>query len=199
MARRKIIIDTETSGLNPVLDQLLEVSWVDVDDMFCQIKTLVLPHNPEDVSDKVAAINGYHDRGLSDESKWATPEQIEALFAELDGVTLVGANPAFDAAFLREYAGDEGLPANWHYRLLDIESAGFFMGGFEDVPGLIGVWQWFQDIHDEIGLPAIPKPDHTAEGDVRCVWSLLRLMPRVFGQVPAITDVPEDALAEPTA
>jgi hypothetical protein len=58
-----------------------------------------------------------------DSPEWSSPEALALDVARrLDDVTLVAANPAFDAGYLRAYLRHYGQAATWHYRLRDIGS-----------------------------------------------------------------------------
>lgn len=154
-----LFLDTETGGLDPREHQLIEVAWAGEDR---EIHSLVLPHDPMRVDPFAAEVNRYHERQLNDRDKWATEMQAHELGDALKGATLVGANIAFDEAFLTAF-GFTG----WHYRKLDLEALALgYIGyvkkdGVKRVPGL-------KDITDTLrgyGL-TIPEPDHTAAGDV---------------------------------
>lgn len=187
--RKMMIIDTETGGLNPEYDQLIEVAYVDADDPECRIATLVMPHEADLVSPEAAAVNGYHVRDLADPDCWATDAEIKQMYADLEGVTLVGANVAFDAAFLRHYARENLLPnpAPWHYRMLDIESMAYGLGAFDDVPGMKAIYDQFAAVRESLHMDPLPAPDHTAAGDVLATF-------HVFQQLRALR-VPDTAVA----
>jgi hypothetical protein len=55
--------------------------------------------------------------------EWSEPAALAAVIAPLlDNVTLVAANPAFDAGFLAAFLRANGHAPTWHYRLRDIGS-----------------------------------------------------------------------------
>lgn len=57
------------------------------------------------------------------EPEWSHPATLAAEVArDLDDATIVGANPAFDAAFLTAFLRCHGQAPTWHYRLRDIGS-----------------------------------------------------------------------------
>lgn len=167
--RTLLFLDTETSGLDPLKDQLLEVSWATL--LRPEPQTLVIPHDPSRVSDEAAAINGYHERNLADSSTWATAEQLGALLGDLRDVTLVGANPSFDAGFLRKAFGMNIDQCPWHYRMLDIESMAYGKLDLDDVPGMKTIF----DVLTGQGF-VIPEPDHTAAGDVRALVAVYGIL-----------------------
>lgn len=90
------------------------------------------------------------------------------LGAHLSDTTLVGSNPAFDAAMLTRYIGTP----TWHHRLVDVSDGAMWVFGWDRPHGLADV----ADACRAQGFE-IPTPDHTAEGDVRttrAVYDALR-------------------------
>lgn len=174
--REIVFLDCETGGLNPETNPVIEVAWQRLTDN--DPKSLRFPHNPKAVRPEAAKINGYYERGLDDANTWARPEEIRAFVRDLVGVTICGANPAFDAAML----GAWWLPAfgygpgnpPWHYRMLDVEAMAYGVLGTDEVLGLSSVASLLRDQ----GF-TIPVADHTAEGDVRttkAVYTTLRYL-----------------------
>lgn len=149
-----IFIDTETTGLDPAIHEVWEVAWAAQDG---PITCLRLPHDLRTADPAALEINGYHRR--PSEYRTGAPNQITELTlkAALAGATLVGANPAFDAAFLS--ARWRARP--WHHRLIDVEALALQEFGWERPRGLRDV----ADALRALGF-SIAEPDHTATGDV---------------------------------
>lgn len=160
-----IFIDTETTGLDPRIHQPYEVCiWREDWD---EPRTLELGHTLEYADPMSLKIGGYFDRGFrpTPDRALATPAQLAT---HLHGVTLVGSNPAFDAAMLNRYIGT----AVWHHRLIDVADGAMWVFGWDRPKGLADVAAECR----ERGF-TIPEPDHTAEGDVRAtraVYEALR-------------------------
>jgi len=58
--------------------------------------------------------------------EWSSPEALAAEVAPLlDDVTVIAANPAFDAGFLTAFLKHYGQAGTWHYRLRDIGSIAY--------------------------------------------------------------------------
>lgn len=147
-------IDTETTGLDPRIHQPYEVCfWLEGAD---EPTTLWLPHTLEHADAQALRIGGYFDR---DQVPWVDDNYArEWLIRDLRGVTLVGANPAFDAAMLRRFIGTEV----WHYRFIDVSDGAMFLFGWDRPRSLLDTAAAVRDAGYDI-----PEPDHTAEGDVR--------------------------------
>jgi hypothetical protein len=167
-----VIVDTETTGLDPATALVVEVAWAHGDG---PIEAFV-PDHPRldlvDVSPEALAINGYHARGLATASR-ATAKQIRALidaFAGTDGPRhLAGANPRFDMAMLPSVLRCEP----WHYRPVSIPDrvAGLVSRARDNgaTPSMASTAALLQDL----GF-IIPSPDHTAGGDVAAERECLR-------------------------
>lgn len=173
-----LFLDTETGGLDPHEAALVEVAW-SVNG--APPKALVLPHSSHRVTPMAAEVNRYYERELHEPAKWATPEQIEEFREALKDATLVGANIAFDEAFLRanHYTG-------WHHRKLDLESYalplvgmvtnkrgdGLVMPGLADIQTTLSRLTWL--------VGRIPAPDHTALGDVKTTIAVYEALSELY-------------------
>lgn len=182
----RIHIDCETTGLNPGLDILLEVSWYNEND-----GVVYTVYNPafadrnfrSGVARELRAtgageINKYFDLygGSLENIPITDPDFFRDALHSLsmlqkEGATFIGFNVAFDIGFLSDY--DEFTT----HRTLDLTS--FFTGvlyaprdyrqiaplGFRDV--IARVKPEFRE--------HIPSPDHTSAGDVAATVALMRM------------------------
>lgn len=162
-----LFIDTETTGLDPDHDQLIEVAWATLEDP--EPKTMILRHDRNNVRPEAAKVNNYYERHLGNPDIWVSYFEENKFKNEvLKDATLVGANIGFDEGFLKK----RFFGANWHYRKLDIESMAYQAFGFpEKVPGM-------KDIQRELTARGydIPEPDHTAAGDVRALVAAFKAL-----------------------
>jgi hypothetical protein len=149
-------VDCETSGLDARIHQPYEVCYwrEDMEDP----ATIELPHTLEYADQQALNIGGYWDRGKTPFSGTNDGFEVRQVIRALRGVTLVGSNPAFDAAMLTRFIG---TPV-WHHRLINVAEGAMWLFGWDRPKGLADVTAHLRDLdHD------IPEPDHTAEGDVR--------------------------------
>lgn len=150
-----VYLDLETTGLNPDVHEVWEVAYAVGDGPVVSGTVL---HSLQSADPKALEVGRYHERCLDQPRDITAALQLDAgLRLALVGATIVGANPAFDAAFLRARWG----VAPWHYRLLDIESYAMPLLGYAKPQGL---HQIYTDLYSHGWL--IAAPDHTAAGDV---------------------------------
>jgi DNA polymerase III epsilon subunit-like protein len=156
-------IDTETTGLDPDVHDVFEVAYALDDD---EVMSFLLPHTLRNADPQALRLNGYHERGalIYTNDERLTPT---SLVTELRNVTLVGSNPAFDAAFLRKRIGY----APWHHRMIDVTTCAMWQFGWDRPKGLADVaTELRQNGHD------IAEPDHTAAGDVLVTRQVYRAL-----------------------
>ena len=161
-------IDTETTGLDPRIHQPYEVCWWREDED--GPRTYWIEHTLEHADQHALNIGGYWNRNAISATPGGYLQTADArwLALALEGVTLVGSNPAFDAAMLTRYIG---APV-WHHRMIDVAQAGMWVFDWDRPKGLADVATACRERGYDI-----PEPDHTAEGDVRAtraVYEALR-------------------------
>lgn len=158
--RELIFVDTETTGLNPKTDELVELSWAT---MYGPVKTLYF--GTEWVPQVIDDLIGFSNRNLAGRTS------PDSEFAEFDSAmldnTMVAANPSFDKAFLEEYD-----MFGFHYRTLDIETYAMAKLGLKYVPGMVDVYRTMC----HLGYTSIPEPDHTSAGDVESMRSIYKVL-----------------------
>lgn len=147
-------IDTETTGLDARIHQPYEVcAWRED---WEHPNTYGLPHTLEYADPQALKIGGYFERDRNRHQGDYTTRGV--LIRALTRVTLVGSNPAFDAAMLTRFIG---APV-WHHRLINVAEGAMWLFGWDRPRGLADVTTALRECgHD------VPAPDHTAEGDVR--------------------------------
>jgi DNA polymerase-3 subunit epsilon len=151
-----IYLDCETTGLDPFMHDVFEVAYAT--DTTMAVRSLSLPHTLEAADPQALKLNGYFERGFYMDRHavlWR-----EELLNALRGATIVGSNPAFDAAFLRRKLG----VAVWHHRLFDVSAYAAGVLGLDDLPGLAKLGEALRERGYDI-----PEPDHTAAKDVEVV------------------------------
>ena len=156
-----VYLDVETTGLDPDVHHVWEIALA-IDDG--PIQSTMVSHWTYGADPEALKVSRYYERGGDALTTGGNPEQIlaaeaieQTIYEALHNTTLVGANPAFDAAFLRARWGT----APWHFRLLDIEAYAMGALGYDRPQGLAALSADLRARGFEI-----PSPDHTAAGDV---------------------------------
>ncbi len=167
MTNSLVLLDTETTGLDPALHDVWEIAWATEDG---PIQSAVVPHSLRTADPQALELNNYWVRGF-EQAPGALSMDV-SLRDVLAGATIVGSNPAFDTAFLRTRWG----VAPWHHRLVAVESMAMQAFGWERPKGL-------KDVAESLAVQGyeIPMPDHTAAGDVATLRAVYRAL-RTFGQ-----------------
>ena len=153
-----VFLDTETTGLDPAKCSVWEIAYA-VDEG--PILSSFVRHSLEGASPFALTLNGYLTRNAGGSGTAAhdlTGVEFEAdLMKAMKGATLVAANPAFDASFLRARWGE----TPWKYRLFDVEAYAAGVLDWDEPKGLSAIADALRDLGKDI-----PTPDHTAAADV---------------------------------
>lgn len=179
--RALAFIDVETTGLDPDVHQVWEIALA-LDDG--PIQSTIVEHHLDGADPVALAVSRYHERGgefftatIFDGDGIARAilaETIEqTIYESLSFATLVGANPAFDAAMLRARWGD----APWHFRLLDVEAYAMGALGYDRPRGLATITRDLRARGFEI-----PVPDHSAAADVAATRAAFYALRRIYGE-----------------
>lgn len=161
-------IDTETTGLDARVHQPYEVCIWRED--WEHPNTFGLPHDLTHADQQALKIGRYWERermiGRGDHTT------ARVIARHLNGVTLVGSNPAFDAAMLTRFIG---APV-WHHRMIDVSNVAMVVFDADRPLGLTAI----AEALDQQGYD-IPEPDHTAEGDVRTTRAVYEALRAIRG------------------
>lgn len=192
--RRIVVVDVETTGLDPERHTCVEVAWWD---LTTGHRGFFVPcHN---VSETLAGadiealrLTRYVDR-LADAPQDLNGTGVWELAEHLDGQTMAGSNPRFDCGFLdwvfRDAVQHRLLmaPPTPHHRLWDLAPYAAGVLGLPYLPGLAEVCDRLDTEH---------RPDHTAEGDVTATGEcFLELFERAGVSLPGV-DTDQDRGAE---
>ena len=107
---RKVVLDTETTGLDPRQGhRIIEVAAIEMDGRKVSKRTFHRYINPErEIDEGAAAVHGLTLDRLQDEPKFA--EVAPALLEFIDGAELIIHNAPFDIGFLNAELALAGLP-----------------------------------------------------------------------------------------
>jgi Exonuclease len=179
-----VVLDCETTGLDPVLDEVWEFAGIRREgDGTEQELHLFIEHNVDRCAGLPPSFRADH-AGRWPGDAMATSRADAAFLIDtfLRGKAgsskahIVGAVPNFDterlARLLRAYATPNpvGWREPWHYHLVDVENlaVGWLRGQFPDIP-LDPPWD-SELLSEAVGVSIVPEERHTAMGDVR--WAM---------------------------
>jgi DNA polymerase III epsilon subunit-like protein len=159
MKREIIVVDVETTGFDPDRHETVEVAWwnLDTGERSHFVPVHDVPTALAGANIRSLQINRYIDR-LAEAEQDTEYVELNRLWDQLNGNTLAGSNPRFDAGFLATMfqKGNRLTTEPWHYRLWDLAPYAAGVLGLDYLPGL-------DDVCKELG---VNRPDHSAEGDV---------------------------------
>lgn len=167
-------VDTETTGLDPLLHEVWEFAGIAADHdpdagllVVHQVVHLDVPTGLANADGTALRIGGYYGRrhqgrlpGVSRPPAHAAAEQIALAVADRN---LVGVNPAFDAAFLGALLRRHGQAPAWNYHLIDLIALA--AGVKQAAPP----WK-STDLAETFGVTVDDDERHTALGDAS--WAM---------------------------
>lgn len=167
--RRLVIVDVESTGLDPAVHVPIEVAAIDVDTgEVISFAPYVDPTKWADASGEALAINRYFERRVFRQALTydATVQQYDRLWDMLAGNSFAGANPRFDVSMLLTAPGAPGSEL-WHHRLPDVSAyvAGALGIYPADLPGLADCCKL---------LDVTNEGEHSALGDVKAAAECFR-------------------------
>lgn len=119
-----IVVDVETSGLDPTIHDVLEVAAIDLatGDELHFVPTPISSVWLEQSSAPAMRVNRYFERGVFEHQVdlETTRKRWETLGTMLDGNILAGANPAFDARFVDQAMSHHVVECRRRYQLRDL-------------------------------------------------------------------------------
>lgn len=138
LARTRIFVDTETTGLDPDIHELLEVAilretilppYNRPGKLTVQWCRKIRPLHPEIFEPEAYAANGYTPEA------WADAVPFEDVAAEIVELlmhgTLIGHNPKFDVAFITAALKRVGIKAKLPHRSIDTTTAAYLAWGLD--------------------------------------------------------------------
>lgn len=116
---REIVFDTETSGLDPADDRIIELGCLELDNRFPTGRVFHVFINPEGraIHPDAQAVHGISSADLAD--KPAFKEIADGFLAFAEGARLVAHNANFDIGFVNAELGRLGQPLVEPYRVVD--------------------------------------------------------------------------------
>ena len=162
--KKFVFVDTETTGLDPKNDKLVELTYAVENE-----KPVTLFFGVKKVPAFIDDLTKFSERKVYDEPE-ASKVDIHDFLKASDGNTMVAANPSFDKGFL-----EANLLFNFHYRMLDVQSYAMARLDLDYMPSMNEI----ASLLSELGYRGFTKPDHSSRNDVlfmREAFNVLRYM-----------------------
>jgi DNA polymerase-3 subunit epsilon len=118
---REIVLDTETTGLDPVQGhRIIEIACVELEDFIPTGRHFHRHVNPErDIDPEAERVHGLSRAFLSDKPVFADAQVVDALLAFVGEAVIVAHNAAFDRKFVNHELGRLGRTALTDERWID--------------------------------------------------------------------------------
>lgn len=200
MTRELIVIDCESTGLDPNFHVPIEIAAINLNTgKALRFVPELRPEFLAQADPAAMAINRYFERRVWEDalSRQETQDKYELLFNMLRGNTLGGSNPRFDADMIRRgYAVANSAPTTnllaprdpgflpdevWYHRLQDLAaySCGALGADPAEPPGLAAV-------RKALG---VKSPDeHTALGDARATAECFTILKAKYSAAGVMAD-----------
>jgi len=169
-ARRALVIDVETTGLDPARHACIELGAVLLDEELetvWEFSSLICPEPGAEVCAEALGVSGITlAEALAAEPAAAVVRRFEDLVAqETAPLVLAGWNVWFDVSFLKVLYQQAGLSWRFGHRFLDVQSIVSFFFDFREAPQARTVEKYLSEVQS-----------HRATADARQTAKLLRLM-----------------------
>lgn len=125
-----VFVDTETTGLDPAVHEMYEVSLTKTDlagEIKGHVYHWIVPQRLHLASPQALTLGHYYERKKTEPCEGRVKGTIRREVAEeiavfTQGVHLVGCKPSFDADFITAFLKEEEHVPVWHHRMIDLES-----------------------------------------------------------------------------
>jgi hypothetical protein len=165
-----VVLDVETTGLDPVKNTILEIGAIDFYNPEYQFYGRCRMDERFEIDSKALAINGYSEKDLFDSTKPTLGQMLKDFkewVLKIKDRTLAGQNVSFDMAILSNSAKVNGVNLQLGYRNIDQHSLAYSLCikyGI-NIPLENGISALNGDrIMSLVGLPEEPRPHSGING-----------------------------------
>jgi len=165
-----IIVDVETTGLDPSKNSIVSIGALDFSKPKNQFYQECRIFDGAEVSQKALEINGFSEEEIKNSNKKTLESAILEFIKwaeDIDDKTLAGENSSFDRDFLKASMERYGLRWEFGYRTVDLHSLGFAhyikrgrIPPIKDRRTAISL----DKILGYVGMPEEPKPHNALTG-----------------------------------
>jgi len=170
--RPLVFIDIETTGLDPLQHEIIEIACLVVNPQTLEIRKeyhrKVWPEHLETADPASLGVNKYSPK------TWHEAKSLKEVLKELNSLTpggqFIGYNISFDRSFIENAAREYGMMLNFDYHWIDVMSLVYFKSLSDKklerlkLTHVCEIW----------GIPL--KEAHTAMGDVKATLAVYRYL-----------------------
>jgi DNA polymerase-3 subunit epsilon len=181
-----IVLDTETTGLDPRQHSLLSIGAIDFDNPENEFYGECRAFDGAEIDSTALAINGFTEgeaRGVDVQTDGELLQAFIRWTATVGDSTLAGMNPAFDISFLQATAKRTSIEFPFSHRLVDLHSIAYahMLGkGIEPPHTNASSALNTEKIFTYVGLPGRDKAHNAHEDAILEAEALSRL---IYGRV----------------
>ncbi len=177
-----VILDIETTGLNPEKCSIIEIGAVDFYNPTNQFNQRCRIRKDSEINERALEVNGYNLDQLRD-NNFQTEKELLLKFinwiSHIESRTLAGQNVNFDLSFLNASKKREKVEWNFGRRVVDIHSVAYAHMIKSNLKPIIkkGISELKGDaIMKYVGIPEEPKPHKGINGAIFETEALYRLL-----------------------
>lgn len=165
-----IVVDTETTGLDPKKHSIVSMGAVDFSNPEYQFYQECRIFDGAEITSEALEINGFFIEQIIDKNRKSLEEAVKEFFSWSNSCadrTLAGENPSFDRDFLRASAERYGISWAFGYRTVDMHSlcySHYLRRGLNPPSKNERTDLDTDKILNYVGLPSEPKPHHALTG-----------------------------------
>lgn len=123
--KQLLVLDTETSGIDPYKHGLISIGAVDLANPKNQFYGECELRTDAEVSQEAIRINGFTEKEMRDSSKQSVKDLLENFYSwasKFKIKIIAGRTPLFDFNFLKTESEKAGLKFPFHHRTIDLHS-----------------------------------------------------------------------------
>lgn len=177
-----VVVDVETTGVNPQKHSLVSIGAVDLNDPQERLYVECRVWDGAHIDQESLDFNGFSEAEVKDSRKSSETEAVSNFFSWFEGredMVFVAQNPMFDLGFLQAAAQRAHLNFRLAHRTIDLHTVAFFhmvKAGIEPP-----IKNKKSDINSDrimeyVGIPAEPRPHRAINGAVWEAEALSRLL-----------------------
>jgi DNA polymerase III epsilon subunit-like protein len=177
-----IVLDVETTGVNPEKCSILSIGAVDMNEPTHELYLECRAWDGAHVEPEALVVNGYSEKDMRDPSKMTETEAVSKFFewlADRTNIMIAAQNPLFDIGFVQAAAARGHINFPLSHRSVDLHATAYvhMVGQGIEPP----TKNRRSDINSDsimayVGIPAEPKPHIAINGAIWEAEALSRLL-----------------------